>query len=499
MESFAVDTPEPHAVVVGDKHIPGHRQVVPRQPVDLLVGRHGEPLLGSRLPAPDDHRIAPVGSILDPSQRPGDRRGIERPPVSRDRPGAAIGEIHAAELRIDPLLEEGRTPVLGPPHPPVGQRRPCRDEPRAGHRPLAACPPVDHHEARRTVEIALHGQHGRIAQRQGPLIGGMVALGQRRERRGAVLGLRKRIPEALQFVEGLTEELRHIRVVIFLQPGPGRGDQVGVARSVPSHPVPDVLTVALPGIRADLVTQFVVVGDVVAVGAAEPLVDIAPVARSPAVAPHAPHRAVGHREGGLEPPAERRHHRLGHHGVALHGPDRHAEQADGRSLLPEHVAQGADHTAVEVVVLHGMAVLVGHKLLVPRHRVAVNGRRSEELHTLREIHHQSVRLEILRVQDEGDAHRAVAEAVVDRRTHRTHVEERPGGQGRSRVGIDHPYVGGADRRPLHRGVGTPRVILRGGALHARQQTRQQAESGKDLFRMAHHVRSPPFCSRSRPW
>lgn len=241
------------------------------------------------------------------------------------------------------------------------------------------------------------------------------------------------------------------------------------------------------------------VGDVVAVGSAEPLVDVAAVAAPLVIAPHTPHGTVAHRERRLQPAAERRHGGLRHHGIALHRPYRHAQQADSRALLPEDIAQGAYHAAVQVVILHRMAVFVRHELLVPRHRVAVNGRRSEELHTLREIHHQSVRLEILRVQDEGDAHRAVAEAVVDRRTHRTHVEERPGGQGRSRVGIDHPYVGGADRRPLHRGVGTPRVILRGGALHARQQTRQQAESGKDLFRMAHHVRSPPFCSRSRPW
>ena len=314
----------------------------------------------------------------------------------------------------------------------------------------------------------------------------MVLFGQSGQSRSAVLGRGQRIPIAFQFIEGLAEELLHVGLVELAQGDARGGQHVGVARTVPRDLVPDVLAVTLPGIGTYLVSQFVVVGDVVAVGAAEPAVDVAPVAADAA------HRAVGHRERGLQPPSERRHHRLGHHGVALHSPDRHAQQADGRTLLPQHVAQGADDAPVEVVVLHGMAVFVGHELFVPRHRVALDGRRGEELHTLGEIHHQSVRLEILGVHDEGDAHRAVAEAVGDVGLHGADVEQRAPGDGRHGVGIDHPHVGRADRRPLHRRVRPPRVILGGGALgtadgdERREQEQQPA-----------HVSCRLFCSGSR--
>ena len=353
-------------------------------------------------------------------------------------------------------------------------------------RPFPARTAVDHDETRNAVEVGFQRHDGRVAQRQGPLVGRVVLFGQRGERHGAVPGFRQRIPVAFQFVEGFAEELYDVGLVEFAQRHARGGQHVGVARPVPRDLVPDVLAVAFPGVGADLIAQLVVVGNVVAVGAAEPAVDVAPVAADAA------HRAVGHRERGLQSPSERRHHRLGHHGVALHSPDRHAQQADGRTLLPQHVAQGADDAPVEVVILHGMAVFVGHELFVPRHRVALDGRRGEELHTLGEIHHQPVRLEILGVHDEGDAHRAVAEAVGDVGLHGADVEQRAPGDGRHGVGIDHPHVGRADRRPLHRRVRTPRVILGGGALgtadgdERREQEQQPA-----------HVSCRLFCSSSR--
>ena len=319
----------------------------------------------------------------------------------------------------------------------------------------------------------------------------MVSVGQRRQRRSALLDGRERRPEALQRVERLAEEAVDARVVELLQGDARREDHVGVARTVPRHLVPDVLTVALPGVGADLVSQLVVVGDVVAVGAAKPLVDVAPAAA--ALIPHPLHGAVAHREGGLQSAAERRQHRLRHHGIALHGPDAHEEQPDGRALLAKYVAQYADQPPGEVVVLHGVAVFVRDELLVPRHRVGVDGRRGEELHTLRQVHDQSVREEVLGVHDEGDAHRAVAETVGDVGLHGAHVKERARGHARHRIGIDHPHVGRADRRPLHRSVRSPRIVLR----RCAPGRAQRPHEGQDK-QQALHVNCRLSCSRSRP-
>lgn len=217
------------------------------------------------------------------------------------------------------------------------------------------------------------------------------------------------------------------------------------------------------------------VGNVVAVGAAEPFVDVAAVARVFPVAAYAPHGAVTQRERGLKSPAERRHGRFGHHGVALHGPDRHAEQADGRTLLPQNIAQGAYNAPVEVVVLYGMTVLVGHELFVPRHRIAVDRGRGEELHTFREVHHQSVRLEIFGVHDEGNTHRTVTESERNVGPDGTDVEQRTPRHGRNRIGIDHPHVGRTDRAPFQpRGVRTPRIVL-GRSLVRETEGAQQEE------------------------
>lgn len=216
------------------------------------------------------------------------------------------------------------------------------------------------------------------------------------------------------------------------------------------------------------------VGDIVAVGSAEPLVDVAAVAAPLVIAPHASHGTVAHRERRLQPAAERRHGGFRHHGIALHRPYRHAQQADSRALLPEDIAQGAYHAAIQVVILHRMAVFVRHELFVPRHGIAVDGRRSEELHTLGQVHHQPVRLKILGVHDEGDAHGAVAEPVRDVGLHGADVKQRAACHTRHGIGIDHPHVGRADRAPLQpRGVGTPRVILRPGFRRDAQGAQEQ--------------------------
>ncbi len=234
----------------------------------------------------------------------------------------------------------------------------------------------------------------------------------------------------------------------------GGHQHVGIAGAVPSHLVPDVFVVFFVGVGADLVAQFVVVGHMAEVRAAEPAVEVV------AVAADVVQGAVGHRERGLQSAAERRHGRFGHHGVALHDPDGYAEQADGRPLLPEDVTQRTDDTPVQVVILHRMAVFVGHQLLVPGHRITFDRRRSEEFDAFGQVHDQTVRPEILGVHDERDAHRAVTESVADVGLHGADVEKRAGREVGYRVGIDHPHVGRADGRPPEvRRIGTPGVIL----------------------------------------
>ena len=485
MHPFGVDAPEPHAAVVGDQDIPRPRTVVPCQAVDFRPVGGGQTLFAA-LTGMHDHRITAVRRILDPRHGLFSRRGIEGLPFMGERPGTPVGKVHIAELRVDPLFEERRAAVFGPPDPATPQRRAGGDQPGVAYDMLPARAAVEHHEPRDAGQVALHGQHRRVTQRQRPLIGRMVVRRELHEGCGAVLLRGQRRPEALQRVERGMEQFGGVGLVELAQGHARRGDHIGVAGAVPGHLVPDVLAVALPGIGTNLVPQFIVVGNIVAVGAAEPPVDVA------AVGADAPQGAVGHREGGLQPAAERRHHRLGHHRVALEHPDRKAQKPDRRALLSEHVARHADQSPVEVVVLHGMAVLVGHELLVPRHRVAVDGRRGKELHALGEVHHQPVGAEVLGVHDEGQAHRAVAESIADRGTHGIDVEERAPGDVAHRVGIEDLHVGRAQRRPLLRRIRSPGIILRRGVLReARRAERCEEE------KQSAHVRNRLFCSGNR--
>ena len=260
-------------------------------PLGLPVALHHDP-------------VSPIGIILDPGQFPGCRRRIERiapPGEGTCRPPL---QIHVAKLRVDPLLEELRTAVLRPPYAPAGHRGAGRNQARIAHRLLGTGTGVEPYETRRTVVIGLEHQHRRIAERQWPLVGRVVSLGHGYERRGAVPGSGQRIPMTFQRVEGLAEKLTDVRTVIFFERDAGGGQHIGVARTEPRHPVPHVLVVTRIGIRTDLVSQFVMVGDIVAVGSTEPLVDVAAVAAPLVIAPHASHGTVAHRERRLQPAAE---------------------------------------------------------------------------------------------------------------------------------------------------------------------------------------------------
>ena len=227
VHAVGVDAADPHAAVVGDERVPRHRQVVPRQPVNL--GAFGRPELpfGGGAVAHED-RIATVGIVLDPSELLARSRGIKHPPLPGGRTGHAIGEVHITQLRVDTLFEERRTAVLGPPDAAIGHRRTGRNLPRMADRRLLTRAAVNPDETRHPVEVGFQRQHGRVAQRQGPLVGRVILFGQRGERRGAVPGFRQRTPVAFQFVEGFAEEFRHIGLIEFTQRNARRGQHVRV-------------------------------------------------------------------------------------------------------------------------------------------------------------------------------------------------------------------------------------------------------------------------------
>ncbi len=111
---------EPHARVVGRQHVEGLRALLPRQTVEFAPHGHGHaPLAGV---VAHHHRVASVGRIFDPRQRRGRHdRGVECGAYSVLGAGLAVGQVEVAELRIDPLFEEQRAPVLGPPHAAVAR------------------------------------------------------------------------------------------------------------------------------------------------------------------------------------------------------------------------------------------------------------------------------------------------------------------------------------------------------------------------------------------
>ena len=66
------------------------------------------------------------------------------------------------------------------------------------------------------------------------------------------------------------------------------------------------------------------------------------------------------------------------------------------------------------------------------------------------------------------------------------------GDAGDRIGIDHPHVGRADRRPLLRRVRTPGVILGRGAFGTAQRAQQRQEE-----KLPAHATNRLFCSGSR--
>ena len=89
----------------------------------------------------------------------------------------------------------------------------------------------------------------------------------------------------------------------------------------------------------------------------------------------------------------------------------------------EAVTKGPHPSAIEIIILHSMAIFVCRQLLQPWHRVARYCRRRENLHTLRQPHHHTIRHRILGVDNKRNFHRTVAKSEIYRGLHSLHIME----------------------------------------------------------------------------
>ena len=246
-------------------------------------------------------------------------------------------------------------------------------------------------------------------------------------------------------------------------------------------------------VRHHLVAELVVVGDKVAVGAAEEFVAVAVAAGDVA------HSTILERETWLQGSTERRELRFAHRGVALHHPQRHKYQSDGGTLLTQQITQEFDEAHIEVVVLRRVAVLVRHQLLEPRHRVALDGGRGEELHTLGQPHYQSVGVHILGVDDKWDIERRQFESVVDVGAHLPCEVERRETYLVGAFGVDYARLLTLRLSPLEAcGVCSPTVIL-GKRCHDTHHKEERQCHKLYLYALSHLSIRQPFCSGNQPW
>ncbi len=447
----------------------------------LLPERQGAAALHAVARAAYDGIYA-VGSILRPCQTALAVGGwVEQIAAHGDGAGTVRAEVEITYSRLDLLGEHPAASVFRPPNPSRGAvvNGARRHLARVAQRALLARGGVEQHEARRVVEILLQKQQ-RIARHvYGIGIFSIAPPPRRGEERGRVLRGGQRGPvvgqrterAAEQIARGEAEELAH---------GESRRDHhPRMARSVGRYLVAYHPSRRLVAVRHELVAELIVVGDEVAVGAAEEFVGVA------VFGGYVAHSAEFEREARLFAAAERRRLRLGHGGVALDHPQRHVEQADGGALLPEQAAEELHESHVEVVVLHGVTVFVRHQLLDPRHRVAVDGGSRKKLHALGQPHHQTVRAHVLGVHDERNVERGQAVAVRYVRLH--YLDKTQGREsylGRM-VGIDHIGALGFGAHPSEtRGVGAPAVILRAGAF-GRDEGRKQYDRKYDASNSAH--------------
>ena len=397
----------------------------------------------------------------------------------------AVTQVVAHCAGIDALIPKNTAAVLTPIQRAVAQNR-CRTHPTGIKQLFLPCRTgIDLYDPAGPVEIAFERQNCSIVERYRRGID-RIAGGRGRNQRSAVRTGRQRIPKCLQVAEGMPQHLSRAGFVILAQRPMRRKDRIRVFRTVPRHAVPDIVAVTLAGPCGHLITQLIVIGNVILVRPAEPFIG------------HISFGAFGHigavsdRKRWLQRAPERSHLRLGLYGVAFEQPHRNQRLADQARLLADEPAQRFHKGAVQIAVLDGMARLVRHQLLEPRLGIGSQVRDQFELHPLGRPHHDAVRIEILGMQYRRDLQRFVAEPVGHRRRntlhHRKHLRSAPA----EIIGINDLASRPFDLHPANTGRRPAPVIVLPPGRKRRAACPQATQTQE---KSAHHAQLPAFLTR----
>ena len=347
--ALGIDRSDRHSLVVQpDKSERPGQAVVSETVYRHRAGKRESP------PVSSVEQILPRIVVTDRNQPASrKRRRIESVPSLAQRLAPPGAQIVPAGHRKHPLFPQRTAAVLAPVDHAVAQHRRRVDASGPCDPPLPARRQIDGHQTVRTVHVLFEREQRRAVEPHGRPVDGIARQG-RRQNRGAVRLDGLRAPEAGQVVQRRAGDPVHRGPVILAQRPFGRQDRIRTPRPVIGHARPHVVAVSLPRPGHQLIAELVMVGNIVPVRPAEPLVERKPLLPLGQIGP------VLDRKRRLKRAPERRHLRLGHHGVALEKPDRNEHRADETGLLPEHVPEPLHKTAVQIAVLHGMAVLVRH-------------------------------------------------------------------------------------------------------------------------------------------
>ena len=325
---------DPHTLVAGGYVVEALRGVVPRQRVYLLSEWHGALTLAA-VGRAVVYGVDAVWAVSHPCQATHAvgrgveyvaARGLGAAQRARTRRAAAQRiQIEIADARVDLLVEHLAAAVFGPPETVRGGVvcGSCRYVARIADVVFDARAGVERDEMRRAVEVLLDEQQAPPVYPYGVGICGVAGDGGCREQLRRRLHGRQRVPVVGQRAEGAAEEVERGEAEEFLHRKPRRHDHPRMPRAVGGDVVADDASGNLVAAGHHLISQLVVVGDEVAVGAAEELVDVSVFGY------YVAHGAELECESRLQGPAERRGLGFGHGGVALDHPQRHEEQAYG--------------------------------------------------------------------------------------------------------------------------------------------------------------------------
>ena len=286
----------------------------------------------------------------------GQRRREQRLTAFAQGPASAGAQVVTARPRRHALFPQRAAPVLRPVQRTVVQHRRRIDASRPEQPAFAACPRIDRHDAARLVHIAFQRQQRRIVQRHRGIVDRITG-NRRRQRFAAVRFDGLRTPEPSQLVERVARDLVDRRAVVLMQRPLRRQNGIGIFRTVFRDPRPHIVPVLFARPGGQLITELVVIRNIILIGTAKPLVE------REFLRPFGQVGAVFDRKRGLQRTAERRHLRLVHHSVPFEEPDRQQHRTKQTRLLSDHVTDPFHEPPVQVAVLYGVPVFVGYQLL----------------------------------------------------------------------------------------------------------------------------------------